>query len=479
MRASRARTPRTRLVPVHLPGRLTASASLLLRHGAGADPPGREGTGSTWAVLLRRDGGAGERGARECFETGLEELGTTLTLSLGWQAVRLTLDSTPDCLADALALLARVLGAFRPTPQEVRALARHRGRALAAARRAPGGSAGPLLDAALFPGSRYGRGMAGDAGSAARVDADAVHAFHRGVLSAPRDLVVAADLARVDLRALVRACPSPAPETAAERLHRGSSEPGRPSPADNFAARVRPLTLRRRTGGGGCVVMLGVRATARDDAPLILEIARRLLVATASSRLSRALRDASALAYSVHGELWQDGGVCSLRLRFEVAQALVAPAAVTALGELFGLAAGEVDADDLRSTVEAYRRDSAATTGSPAAVAAAGAVSPAVPAEHPPEGLTPDRFRARAAELLAPERVAVVVDGALHGPEEIRRAVTAAARRDPPGRADALLAYARRVAASGTESSGDGIGDDGDVGQEEEIDAGRTTSSRS
>lgn len=424
----RARRPRTGLIPVHLPGRLSASAALLLHHGAMADPVDREGTADTWAVLFRRDGTPREQETGEGLEVALEELGTTLTLEVGWRTIRIRLDSTPEHLTGAFALLSRALDVFRPEAREVRALALRRGQALAAARQAPGGSAGPLLDAALFPESRYG--CRTDGSALTRVDAEAVGGFHQGVLRAPRDLVVAADLARVDLRTLVRSGSSPAP----------GPHPAVAEEPETAAGRVRPLTLRRGTGAGTCVVMIGVRAAVNGDAPLFLEIARRLLAGTASSRLSRALRDFSALAYAVHSEVRQDGAVCALRFRFSVASSQAPSAVATALGELFGLRARQLDADDLRGAVETYPRDG---TGSPAAVAATHGTHVARPAVDP----TTAQFRAAVGELVRPEGVAVVVDGALHEAAVVRQAVVAAAEQNPSIGTE-LRAYARRVAAS-------------------------------
>lgn len=402
-----------RVVPVHLPGRLTASASLVLARGAAWDPPGREGAARTWALLLRRGGGHADPDA---FETALEELGSSLTVQVTWQSVRLTLDSTPDRLADALALTTKTLRRLNPDKDSASALAARRRTALASLRRGSTGPSGPFPESALFPESRYGHGLDGDAESAARIDGAVLRAFHDAALSAPRTLVIAGDLGKTDVEHIVASVLLPdVPDGAPAAVLPGRDAALRHPP--------RPLTVVERPGRGSCTVTVGVRASAQGGVPLLLEAARRLLAANPSARLTRALRGPAAMTYALHSTTWHDERVCCLKLRFDVA-ARQAPAAVrTVLDELFDFADREPAESELREVLEACRHGAAAS-GDPAAVAAT--LPLPWTEESGPDGmagLTPELFVRSVAQLAVPERTAVVVEGQLgdHA-EELRLA---------------------------------------------------------
>ncbi|MFF2779583.1 insulinase family protein [Streptomyces sp. NPDC058052] len=451
---------RTRLVPVHLPGRLTAVAHLVLHVGAEDGPPVPEDTARVWSMLLRRGGAwCGE----VTVEDALEDVGTTLTVDADRHTVRCVLRSTPDLLADALALLARTVEAFDPTDDEVGAFVSRWRRARAAAGRARGAPPVSLLDLALFPhhGVRPPRNDTAETTALATgaapsgsgtIDARTIRALHRRVRSAPRDLVVAADLTRVDLRTLARSAPAPdarrtAPVPAAGPAR--TPEPFGPPKA---------LTVRRRAAGSPCVVMIGVRAPDGTGDLAGLELARLLLTATPSSRLTRTLRETTGLAYAVHGDLVHRGPSSALRLRFEVPAAQAPRAAAEALDVVLGLTARAPSEEDLREAVRARRQDGT-ESGSPAAAAAARAAGTAarpraggVPfAGHRVLELAPDALLRAASDLIKPERVAVVVDGALDGAEAVVAAVTDAARARPG--TSALAAYARLAAACAADVS--------------------------
>ncbi|MET8578908.1 insulinase family protein [Streptomyces sp. NPDC005012] len=453
-----------RLVPVHLPGRLSAAACLVLHHGTAGNPLGQEDTARAWTTLLRR--GSGDA-AEQNLEAGLERLGTTFAADAGAVSTRLVLSSTPDDLEDALALLSRTLTSFTPRTEDVLPFLHRWNRALAAARAAPGGSAGVLLRRALFPGDRTPHPEPREGAPEEGVDVDAVLAFHRTVLGAPRDLVVAADLNRVDLDALARRLVPPPPDGSA-RTSPWSARGSGPVAAAGTAVPVRPLTLRPSTGrSGACVIMVGLRAESRGDATQHLAVARELLAGSASSRLARTLRDAHGLAYAVHGDVQDDGAACVLRLRFEVAPSRAPEAVALALHELFRLAGQEVEDEELAEAWRGCRREDA-TSGSPAAVAVVAAArsappptptgpapagpAPAGPAPAGPApagpgqaGVTPAAYRRAMGRLVRADRVAAVVDGALDGPDRVAEAVLEVA----PGvaGADSLTAYARRVTA--------------------------------
>ncbi|MER5280028.1 insulinase family protein [Streptomyces sp. NPDC002809] len=436
---------RTQLVPIHLQGRLTAVAHLVLHIGTTDGPPVPEATARIWAMLLRRGGG---RDGGTSIEDGLEDLGTTLTVDADRHAIRCVLRSTPDLLADALALLARTVEAFAPTADEIDMFVSRWHRARTAVRRTHGDPSASLLNAALFPPGedRRTRDSTAQATTAPEtIDAETVRTFHRRVQNAPRDLVIAADLARVDLRALARSAPAP--------VHAPHSTP---APSDRPAYTSKPigppkaLTVRRGAAGSPCVVMIGIRAPEDKGDLGCLELARLLLTATPSSRLTRTLRESSGLAYAVHGDIVHEGPLSALRFRFEAPAEQAPQAAVEALEVVFGLATRAPREEDLREAVQAHLWDRA-EWGSPAAAAAAGASRATSAPERrsgagPFAGITPDDFLQAVTELIEPERVAVVVDGAADGAEAVAAAMADAAR-DRPG-TSALAAYSRLVSAS-------------------------------
>ncbi|MEU9091596.1 insulinase family protein [Streptomyces sp. NPDC048428] len=441
---------RTQLVPVHLPGRLTAVAHLVLHIGKTGGPPVPEASARVWAMLLRR--GGGWYGGTS-VEDGLEDLGTTLTVDVDRHAIRCVLRSTPELLADALALLARTVEAFAPTADEIDAFVSRWHRARTAVRRTHGDPSGSLLNAALFPPGEDPRtrdSTAQATDTPETIDAETVRALHRRVQNAPRDLVIAADLARVDLRALVRSAPAPA-----RAPHSAPAPSDRPAYTPEPIGPPKALTVRRGAAGSPCVVMIGIRAPDGTGDLACLELARLLLTATPSSRLTRTLRESSGLAYAVHGDIVHEGPLSALRFRFEVPAEQAPQAAIEALDVVFGLATRAPCEEDLREAVQAHRWDGAGW-GSPAAAASAGA-SRATPAAERPAGggplagrrfteVTPDDFLRAATELIEPERVAVVIDGAAGGADAVVAAVADAAWNRPG--TSALAAYSRLVTAS-------------------------------
>ncbi|MFE5792794.1 insulinase family protein [Streptomyces sp. NPDC056503] len=437
---------RTRLLPVHLPGRLTAVAHLVLHLRTTDDPPVPEAVARLWALLLRRGGGWC---GGVSVEDGLEDLGTILTVDVDRHAVGIVLRSTPELLADALALLTRTVEAFAPTADEVDALVGRRLRARTAVRRTHGDPPGALLDAALFPRDGDHRTRDGATEATDASEAETVLSFHRRVRNAPRDLVVAADLSRVDLRSVVRSAPAPL-----RAARPASAAPGGRARPPEEVGPPEALTVRRGSAGSPCVVMIGVRAPDGAVDLAWLGLAGLLLTATPASLLTRTLRASSGLAYAVHADLVHEGPRSALRLRFEVPAEHAPRAAVEALDVVLGLAARAPGEEDLRDAVRAHRWDGAGW-GSPAAVAAARAARATPTGERPSGGdpfagrrsaePTPDDFRRAAARLMGPERTAVVVDGATVDADAVVAALADAARHRPA--TDALAAYARRAAA--------------------------------
>ena len=162
------------LVPMHeVP---VVEVLLVVRAGAVADPPGREGLARMTADML--DEGAGGRDALALADA-IDFLGAQLGTEASWDASIARLRVPVARLADALPLLADV--ALRPDFPE-KELARLRKEALTdllQARDVPGRIASRALAQAVFGTThRYGRPEGGDAASIAALAVADLRAFH-------------------------------------------------------------------------------------------------------------------------------------------------------------------------------------------------------------------------------------------------------------------------------------------------------------
>jgi predicted Zn-dependent peptidase len=208
------------LVPMHeVP---VAEVLLVVRAGATADPPGREGLARTTADML--DEGAGGKDALALADA-VDFLGARLGTEASWDASIVRLRVPVARLALALPLMADV--ALRPDFPESE-LARLRKEALTdllQARDVPGRIASRALAQAVFgTNHRYGRPEGGDAASISALSVADLRAFHAAHYApASATLVVAGDVTRDVLPQLeeafgawrAAAAPAPAPAVAA------------------------------------------------------------------------------------------------------------------------------------------------------------------------------------------------------------------------------------------------------------------------
>ncbi|MBI2188988.1 MAG: insulinase family protein [Acidobacteria bacterium] len=152
--------------------------SLVIRAGAGDDPPGRFGTSSLTAAML--DEGAGARSALEIADA-IELLGADLSTASGFDASAIRLNVPVAQLDAALAVTADV--ALRPTfpAADLERLRQERLTALLQARDDPASIAAMAFSRVVFGREhRYGTGAVGTEATVKMLSADDLRAFHAG-----------------------------------------------------------------------------------------------------------------------------------------------------------------------------------------------------------------------------------------------------------------------------------------------------------
>jgi predicted Zn-dependent peptidase len=177
--------------------------SLVIRAGAGDDPPGRFGTASLTAAML--DEGAGARSALEIADA-VEFLGAALTTSSGFDASAIRLNVPVERLDEGLAILADV--ALRPTfpATDLERLRQERLTALLQARDDPSSVAAMAFSRLVFGREhRYGTGAIGTEATVKALTADELRAFYAAYYQPPNatfvvvgDVMVDAVVARLE-----------------------------------------------------------------------------------------------------------------------------------------------------------------------------------------------------------------------------------------------------------------------------------------
>jgi len=157
--------------------------SLIVRAGAGDDPPGRFGAASLTAAML--DEGAGKRSALEIADA-VEFLGATLTTTSSFDASAIRLNVPARQLDDGLAIMADA--ALRPTfpAADLERLRQERLTGLLQARDDPASIAGMAFSRLVFgPEHRYGTGLIGTEATVKSLTVDDVRAFHAAYYQPP------------------------------------------------------------------------------------------------------------------------------------------------------------------------------------------------------------------------------------------------------------------------------------------------------
>jgi len=404
---TRTALPGGEVVAAHLPGQRMAYAGVLLEAGVVREPAGQEGVGKITVDLLRE---GTERKSGDDFALALESLGASWSGSVDADVLRVGVQAPVDRIAAAVELVAEALRRPLLAQADFERVRSDRVAKLTTAWAMPGTRANEALMRGLYlPESRYSKQDTGTVASVGALTLDDVRAYHSAHLLAGGTLLLAGDLADVDVEALgeiVLGQAAPPVEPAAPTAARELTE--------------REIVVVDRPGSVQSVLAVAHHGPRRDTEDYTaIEAMATILGGTFNSRLNHQLREVKGYTYGARGgfELGRDSGIFSATA--SVHTEVTAEAAVDALAEIERIKAGGVTDEELAST-KAYR------TGSlPIALQTPGSVGGAL-AQIVEFGLPDDYFTrkyteytkldkaevdAAAARRLFPEHAVVVIEG--------------------------------------------------------------------
>jgi predicted Zn-dependent peptidase len=194
-----------RLLAVDLPGKLLASACLLVDLPSDADPAGREGLALMAARSLTE--GTVDRSA-EALADALASQGASLDACASDDGLRVTLTVPASRLPHALPLLADVVQQPAFPRSDVERVLRQRLAAIAHERDSPPQRAGLELPTLIWDaGCRAARPVGGDAQSIGRLTPEQIAAaWSARSSSATSTMVLAGDLGAIDVEGLASTC---------------------------------------------------------------------------------------------------------------------------------------------------------------------------------------------------------------------------------------------------------------------------------
>jgi predicted Zn-dependent peptidase len=312
---------------------------VLVRGGSLADAPGREGTASLLADLMRK--GAGARDAAQ-FAEAIEGVGGSLSVAVDAESLAVG----ADFLARDVGLMIELAGDVLLRPRlaaaefaKVRAIAIQ---SIAAAKDTdPSGLLDAYGDAWLFRGHPYGRPVDGSEESLAAVTLDDLESHYRAQVRGDRLIIaVVGDFDPADVRArLERAFGTlPRAESAAPEATAAAREQGR------------RVLLVDKPGAAQTYFWLGnVGASRTDPERTVQTVVNTVFGGRYTSMLNTELRMKSGLTYgagSGFDRLAQPG---AFRISSFTATESTVPALDLALATLDRLHRNSVDADTLES----------------------------------------------------------------------------------------------------------------------------------
>lgn len=394
------------VVAAHLPGQPLAVAMLLLDAGAGREPADRAGVAAVLAESLEE---GTKRWNAAAYALALEGLGTGLSTSVDWDAMRISVEVPVDRLAEAVALLAEAVRTPLLDPSDV---TRKRDDELTSLRMRwanPGPRADAALRAALFT-ERFARPPHGDPESVATIGAQDVLDFHAAWLTRPGTLLVAGDLDRLDLAELSAAAFAGAGEADAER-------PGPIAPPERAGRRV---LLVDRPGSVQSNLLLGHPAPPRADPDFVpMTLAGTVLGGAFSSRLNHLIREVRGYTYGIRAEFGQARRFGTFRVSTAVQTAVTGPALVDTVAEITRTQAEGITEDELALARTWRAGQLSVDMQTPGAIASA--LATLVLHELPDDyfvtlreqylGATVPDVTAAAAKHLHPDALTVVVEG--------------------------------------------------------------------
>jgi zinc protease len=384
------------------------SAALMIRSGAGDDPPEQSGLASLTAEML--DEGAGTRDALALADE-LERLGADLWVGSGRDGSQLSLQAPSATFFEALAIAGDVLCRPRLTDGDWQRVLADRKTSTAQRRDQPEAVVSVVSDRLLFGAAHpYGRPVEGFAHTIENLALDDVRAFHQAHWRPNQAfLVVAGAFDGGNLRARLEAAlgdwtAAPVSQTAA------------PPP---WPERPR-LCIVDRPGAPQSIVRLVAPGTDRlsPDRPG-LAMLNAILGGSFTSRLNFNLREKNGFTYGASSSFAFLRRPGSFAARAAVFAESTAPAVREMLGELAGLRERPVTAEEhakARATLLMRVAEGLATTGGIAA--SFGDIGLYGLSLDEPlrfvaalERTTADDLRALAARYVDPEAASIVIVG--------------------------------------------------------------------
>lgn len=401
-----------RLVVADLPGRPLVSATLILRNGAADEPPAHAGA----TVLAARALAEGTEGydAIGLIEAS-ERLGASLHADAGWDSTSIGVDVPAARLEPALELLAEM--ALRPTfpESEVERLRDERLNDLLQAKADPRRRADEAFADTIYePSAPYHRPSGGSRETVADLSPARLRAaYERGLDPDRAALIVAGDLAGLDVRAI-------AERLLGEWRARAAVAAGRPAIVDAAAVRERLVRVLHRPGSVQTEIRIGHVGVPRlipDFHPL--SVMSAILGGLFNSRLNMKLREEKGYAYGAGAGFDLRRAAGPFAARAAVNTEVTVPAVVDVLAELDRIRREPVADAELRAARDYLVGVFPLRFETPGAIA--GALAGLVVHDLPDDELA--RYRpaieavsaadvlAVARSRIAPERTAIVLVG--------------------------------------------------------------------
>lgn len=384
------------------------SAALMIRSGAGDEPPEQSGLASLTAEML--DEGAGTRDALALADE-LERLGADLWLGSGRDGSQLSVQAPGDTFFAALDIAGDVLCRPRLTEADWERVLADRKTATAQRRDQPEAVVSVVSDRLLFGEAHaYGRPVEGYTRTIERLTLADVRAFHAAHWRPNHSfLVVAGAFDAGLLRARLE---------GALGAWVGSPAPATPAPPA-WPARPR-LCIVDRPGAPQSIVRLVAPGTDRlsPDRPG-LAMLNAILGGSFTSRLNFNLREKNGFTYGASSSFAFLRRPGSFAARAAVFAESTAPAVREMLGELAGLHERPVTADEhakARATLLMRVAEGLATTGGIAATFGDIGLY-GLPLDEPLrfvaalERTTADDLRELAARYVDPAAASIVIVG--------------------------------------------------------------------
>lgn len=263
------------------------SLTIVVRGGALADAPGKEGTASLAAELMQK--GAGRRDAAQ-FAEAIESAGGELGAGAGTESLSLSANFLAKDVGLMLELAGDALLRPRLDPAEFEKARTLAIQSIAAAKDSdPRALIGAYGDAWLFRGQAYGRPVDGDEGSLAAVTLDDVKSYFAGQVRGDRAIiVVVGDFAAADMKRRL------------EATFGGWGRAAGAAPVAQAAPRVagRRVLLVDKPGAAQTYFWLGnVGASRTDPARTAQTVANTVFGGRFTSMINTELRIKSGLTY--------------------------------------------------------------------------------------------------------------------------------------------------------------------------------------